>query len=81
VLEDGAVALPEDVPEIFGGGPARRIVLAHVAQAAGELGDALAVGRLPFPSHRQVGRLEELGTADEGDAGLAKDVHGRPNQG
>ena len=52
------------------------IVLAHVAEPAGELGDALAVARLALPLDRQVGRLEELGAGDEGDAGLAEDFHG-----
>ena len=57
--------------------PAGRVVLAHVAEPPGELGDPLAVARLALPLDRQVRRLEELGPGDEGDAGLAKDVHGR----
>ena len=56
--------------------PPRRVVLAHVAEPAGELGEALAVGGLALPLHRQVRRLEELGPGEEGDAGLAEDVHG-----
>ena len=76
MLEDGAVPLPEDVPQILGRRPAGRVVLAHVAQPPGELGDALAVARLALPLDRQVAGLDELRPGNEGDAGLAEDVHG-----
>jgi len=55
--------------------PASRVVLAHVAEPPGELGDSLAVARLALPLDREVGGLEELRARDEGDPGLAKDFH------
>src|SRR4051794_40787714 len=76
VLEDRPMALLKNVLEIFGGAPARRIVLAHVAEAPGELRDSFAVTRFPLPLDRQMGRLQELGTGDEGDARSADDFHG-----
>jgi hypothetical protein len=51
-------------------------VLAHIAESAGELGEALTVGGIALPLHRQMHRLEELGPGEQGDAGFAKDVHG-----
>ena len=81
VLEHRPVPLAEDVPQVLGRGPAGGVVLAHVAEPPGELGDPLAVAGFPLPLHLQVGRLEELGPGDEGDAGLAENVHGRWCQG
>src|SRR6476620_6423349 len=71
------MTLLENVLEIFGGAPARRIMLAHVAKAPGELRDSFAVAGLTLPLDRQMGRLQKLGAGDECDARSADDVHGR----
>ena len=81
VLEHRAVTLLQDVGQVLGRRPARRVVLAHVAEPPGELGDPLAVARLALPLDREVGGLEELRARDEGDPGLAKDVHESWGQG
>ena len=75
MLEDRAVALAQDVPQVLGGGSPGGIVLAHVAEPTSELGDPLAVAGFALPLDRQVRRLEELGPGDQGDAGRAKDFH------
>jgi hypothetical protein len=76
VLEHRAMALLENVSEVLGGAPSGRVVLAHVAEPAGELGDPLAIGRVALPLDRQVGRLQELGPGYQGDPGSSDDVHG-----
>jgi hypothetical protein len=47
-------------------------VLAHVTEPPGKLGEALAVARLALPADGKMRRLDELGPADEGDAGERK---------
>src|SRR4029079_13536740 len=76
MLEDRPVTLLENVLEILGGAPARRVMLAHVAKAPGELRDPFAIAGFTLPLDRQMGRLQELGTGDERDAGLSDDLHG-----
>ena len=53
VLEHAAVPLLLDVLEVFARRALRRIVLAHVAQPAGEFREPLAVGAVADPGHRQ----------------------------
>ena len=48
----------------------RRIVLAHVAEPARELGQSLAVGALADPVHGQMLRRRERGTREDGDLRL-----------
>ena len=67
----------EDVLEILGGAPARRVMLAHVAEAPSELRDPFAVARLTLPLDRQMGRLQKLRAGDECDARSTDDFHGR----
>ncbi len=76
VLQHRAVALLLDVLEVFGRRPVCRVVLAHVADPAGELGEALSGGGAALPLHPQVLGLEELGPGDQGDARGAEDFHG-----
>src|SRR3954470_5231462 len=75
MLEDRAMTLPEDVPEILRGAPARRIVLAHIAEPSGELRQPLSIGGLPLPFYWKVLWLQELRPSDKGDAGGAEDLH------
>src|SRR5438034_204053 len=75
VLQHRAVALLLDVLAVIGGRPVRRVVLAHVADPAGELGEALSGGGAALPLHPEVLRLEELGPGDQGDARGAEDFH------
>ena len=75
MLEDRPVPLLQDVLEVLGGAPPGGIVLAHVAEPPGELGEALAVGGVTLPCDGQVRRLQELRAGDQGDAWLAENVH------
>src|SRR3954469_8714668 len=59
-----------DVLEVFARRPARRIALTHVAQAAGELRQPLAIRMLAEPFHGQVRGLEELRPRQQRDLGL-----------
>ena len=72
MFEHAAVPLLLDVLEIVPRGPAGRIALTHVAEAAGKLGEPLAVGGLADPLHRQMAGLDELGTGEHGNLGLAE---------
>src|SRR5688572_28491996 len=71
------MALAKDVAQVLRRASARRIVLAHVAQPSGKLGNALAVAGVSLPLHRKVGGLEKLRAGDEGHAGDAEDFHSR----
>ena len=53
VLEHAPVSLLLDVLEVLARLALRRIVLAHVAETPGKLGESLAVGALADPAHRQ----------------------------
>src|SRR4051812_21366899 len=75
-LEDGAVLLAKNVPEIVRSAPARRIGLAHVAEPSGEFSQPLSVGRLTLPLDWKVLGLQELRPSDKSDSGVAEDVHG-----
>src|SRR5690348_18455993 len=77
VLEHRAVALLENVSEVLGGAPAGWVVLAHIAQAAGELGDPLAIAGLTSPLNREMGGLDELRTGDQSDPRGAEDFDRR----
>src|SRR5439155_4585918 len=70
-----AVALLLDVLEVIGRRPACRVVLAHVADPAGELGEALSGGGAALPLHPEVLGLQELGPGDQRDARGAEDFH------
>jgi hypothetical protein len=63
VLEHGPMALLQDVAQVFRRAPAGRIVLAHIAEPAGKLGEPLAIGRVALPLDRKMGGLDELGFA------------------
>src|SRR5882724_5506710 len=76
VLEDRAVPLPQNVPQILRGAPARRIVLAHITEPSGKFGQPLPVGRFALPLDWEMRGLEKLGPGDEGDAGGADYFHG-----
>ena len=68
VLEHAAVSLLLDVLQVLARRPARRILLAHVAEPAGELRQPLAVGALSQPVHGQVLGLRERRAREESDA-------------
>src|SRR5256886_12496268 len=70
-----AMALLLDVLEVVGRRPVSRVVLAHVADPAGELGEALSGGGATLPLHPKVLGFEELGPGDERDARGAEDFH------
>ena len=59
VLEDGPVPLLLDVLQILTRGAIGRILLAHVAKPAGELGQALAIGALAQPVNLEMIRFQE----------------------
>ena len=73
MLEHTAVPLLFDILEILTRGPAGRIALTHVTEAAGKLREPLTVGGLTNPLHRQMAGLNELGTREHGNGGLAED--------
>src|SRR3989440_3589800 len=76
MLQHRTVALLLDVLEVLGRGPVSGVVLAHVADPAGEFGEALAGGGGALPLHPQVLGLEELRSGDQRDARSAEDFHG-----
>ena len=59
VLEHASVSLLLDVLEVLAGHATGRILLAHVAQSAGELGELLSIGALAEPVHLEVIGLNE----------------------
>jgi hypothetical protein len=75
MLEDAAVPLFLDVLEIFARWPAGWILLAHVAETAGKLGETFPVRTLTEPFHGEMRWLDEGRTSKNGDAGLGKN-HG-----
>src|SRR2546422_6522640 len=75
VLEHRTVPLLLDVLEVLGRRATRGVVLAHVTDAARELREALAGGRVAAPFDAQVLGLEELGAGDQEDARGAEDFH------
>src|SRR5258706_134417 len=75
VLQHRAVTLLLDVLEVFRRRPIHRIVLAHVAEPAGVLGETLAVACLPAPLHFEMLWFEELRTGEQRDARRTKHFH------
>ena len=67
MLEHRTVSLLENVGQVFGRGPIRRIALAHVAEAPRELGETLTIGALAQPMNRQVFRFGELRSGENAD--------------
>jgi hypothetical protein len=65
VLENAPVSLLLDVLQIIPGGSVGGILLAHVTEPAGELGQALAIGALSEPFHLKVVRLQKDWTREE----------------
>ncbi|MDB4871739.1 MAG: hypothetical protein JWL97_2743, partial [Gemmatimonadales bacterium] len=59
VLEHAAVPLLLDVLEVLAGRAARGILLTHVAETAGELGEPLAIGALTQPIDAKMVGLDE----------------------
>ena len=59
-----------DVLEVLARLALRRIVLAHVAEPAGELGEPLAVGAVADPVHRQMLRAGEARAREQRQNGL-----------
>src|SRR5262245_11823762 len=76
MLQHRPVSLFLDVLEVLGGAAVGRIALAHVADAACELGQPLPARSVALPLYRHVTRFQEFRPGDEGDAGLAEDFHG-----
>jgi hypothetical protein len=75
------VTLLQDVAEVLSRRTPGGVVLAHVAETPGKLGDPLAITGLALPLDRQVGGLQELGPGYQGDAWLAEDIHGESGVG
>src|SRR5213083_679054 len=75
VLQYRAMALLLDILEVVGRRPVGRVVLAHVADPAGELGEALSGGGATLPLHPEVLGFQELRPGDERDARGAEDFH------
>jgi hypothetical protein len=59
-----------DVLQIIARGAIGGIFLAHVAKAAGEFGEPLAIGAFSEPTDFEVIGLEESRTREEGDYGF-----------
>src|SRR5262249_50160982 len=70
MLQHAAVSLLLDVLEVLAGLPLRRIVLAHVAQPAGELGELLAAGAVADPIDGKMSGRGERRTGEKGDDGF-----------
>ena len=65
MLEDAPVSLLLDVLQIIPGGSVGGILLAHVTESAGELGQTLAIGALSEPFHLEVVGLNKDGTREQ----------------
>src|SRR5205085_9148654 len=74
VLQYAAVPLLLDVLQVFASGAAGRIVLAHVAEASGELREPLAVGALTLPLHGQVLGPGKRRAREHGDFRLVEEA-------
>ncbi len=80
MFEDRAMALPQNISEVLGRGASGGVMLAHIAEPSGIFGDPLSVARFAFPFDRQMGRLEELGPGDQGDARGTDYLHEVPGR-
>src|SRR5688572_14089251 len=76
MLQHAAMPLLLDVVEVLSRGTLGRIRLAHIAQAAGKLGEALATSSLTEPGDRQVRGFGEVGTREDGDPRFVEEFHG-----
>src|SRR6185437_10479790 len=75
VLQHAPVSLLLDVLQVLPRLPRRRVLLAHVAEPAGEFREPLTVGSLAHPVHGQVSGLAEAWTREQRDGGFV-DEHG-----
>ena len=74
VLEHRPVPLLLDVLQVLPRAAVRGVLLAHVAEPPGELGEALAVGALAHPLHGEVAGLREVGAGEDGDFGFGVEM-------
>ena len=70
MLENAAVALLLDVLEILARHAVGRVLLAHVAETSGKLGEPLAIGALAEPTDLEMIRLKENRARDQSYYGL-----------
>ena len=65
MLEHAAVPLLLDVLEILARHAVGRVLLAHVAETSGKLGEPLAIGALTEPTDPEMIRLQKDRTREE----------------
>src|SRR3954469_18177186 len=73
VLQHRAVSLLLDVLEIFSRCSARRVFLAHVAEASRALSELLAIGAVAKPVDAEMLGLDERWASEKTEAGLGVD--------